>query len=176
VETTELDGLHKMTKRMLLIMRHGKSDWNEPGAMDHDRGLTKRGKRDAFGMGRLMADRGPLPEVILCSSARRARLTANRFAKASQYDGDVVLLSDLYHDGQRGCLDALARLPAAVGVAMLVGHNPALEELVWSLTGDYVRLTTANIACIELDALSWRDVTGHGQGRLCCVLRPKEVP
>ena len=120
--------------RTVLIMRHGKSKWSEEGVGDHDRSLAKRGKRDARRMGAEMRSRGLVPDVILSSTAKRARSTARRVAKAVGCDRDVLYEQGLYFDGLEPYLGALSNLPEDVCVAMIIGHNPLLEELIVSLT------------------------------------------
>jgi phosphohistidine phosphatase len=67
------------------IVRHAKSSWKHPDLSDHDRPLNKRGKRDASQMGRLLKKENLVPDVIISSTAVRARATAAAVAKASGY-------------------------------------------------------------------------------------------
>src|SRR5262245_25690191 len=82
--------------KMLLILRHAKSSWKDEELPDHDRPLNKRGKREAPRMGRLLADHGLLPELILCSTAKRAKKTAARVIKSSGYAGPIEFHRELY--------------------------------------------------------------------------------
>ena len=63
--------------RTVLLFRHGKSDWNASYGRDHDRPLNTRGKRASRAMGNWLANTGPLPELVLCSTAIRARSTCD---------------------------------------------------------------------------------------------------
>ena len=74
--------------KTLLIFRHAKSSWKHPELADHDRSLNKRGKLDAPMMGELLRNEDALPELILSSSANRARTTAELFIEGSGFDGD----------------------------------------------------------------------------------------
>ena len=69
----------------LLILRHAKSSWKDPSLDDHDRPLNKRGKKASKRMGQLLADEGIVPDLILSSTARRARRSVRQVL-----DGDHV--------------------------------------------------------------------------------------
>lgn len=159
--------------RTLLIMRHGKSRWDEEGLDDHDRSLAKRGKQDSVAMGEKLLARGLVPDVILCSTAKRARSTARRVVKASGYKGQVLRDARLYFQGVEPCLSAIASLDDEAETALVVGHNPVSEELVQLLTGESVRLPTAAIACIDLPISAWRFLDQTAKGTLRLVLSPQ---
>ncbi|MET0314259.1 MAG: histidine phosphatase family protein, partial [Hansschlegelia sp.] len=61
--------------RRLILFRHAKSDWPEDGGDDHGRSLAPRGRRVAGPMGAWLAGRGFRPDLVLCSTAVRARAT-----------------------------------------------------------------------------------------------------
>ena len=73
--------------KTLLLMRHAKSSWSEPGLADHDRPLNKRGKQAAPEMGKLLRKEGLVPDLILCSTARRSRQTAEAVAASLRLRG-----------------------------------------------------------------------------------------
>jgi len=64
--------------KTVVVFRHAKADWGVPDEADHDRPLSGRGRSDAARMGRFLSRVGPVPESILCSSAKRARSTLSR--------------------------------------------------------------------------------------------------
>jgi phosphohistidine phosphatase len=165
-----------MDTKRLYVMRHGKSDWGEPGLSDPERGLTKRGKRDSDAMGRLMLERGQVPELLVCSPARRARLTAKRLAVGCEFAGETVVHDGLYDGGLEGYLLVIQQLPDDVDRALIMGHNPASEELVEALTGESVTLPTASVACVDFKKASWAQARpGMQRATLRFVWRPKEV-
>ncbi|MHC4992311.1 MAG: SixA phosphatase family protein, partial [Planctomycetota bacterium] len=108
--------------KTLLLLRHAKSSHAVPGP-DHDRPLNERGERDAPRMGQLLAEMDLLPDVIVCSTATRARSTAELLIQASGYEGAVQFSEDLYwtHGGPRAALEVLRDLPDAYDSVMLVG-------------------------------------------------------
>ena len=159
----------------LLLLRHAKSSWKDDGLDDHDRPLNARGKRDAPRMGQLLRDEKLLPELILCSSARRCRKTAEHVIQSSGYRGETRITSELYEAGADQHRQILARLPDELGSVLMIAHNPGLEELLESLIGVYTPLTTAALARIELPLRRWHDLSGTTRGRLVNLWQPREL-
>jgi phosphohistidine phosphatase len=161
--------------KTLLILRHAKSAWDEADVADHDRPLNKRGKRDAPRMGRLLRDQNLVPDLIISSTAKRARRTAKLVAEASGYEGEVELAEALYLAGPEACLEVLGKAPDHCQRVMLVGHNPGLAELVEALTGETESLPTAALAEISLPILHWRQADEDTEGKLVAVWQPREL-
>lgn len=158
--------------RTLLVMRHGKSDWSDSGLPDHDRPLTKRGKRESVSMGEMLLEMGMAPQAIVSSPAKRAIVTARRIAKASEADCSIDVHAALYGGDVRDYCQAVAQADDEAQVVMVVGHNPVSEELVDALCGQSVRLPTATIACIDLPIASWREIRPRSRGHLRAVWQP----
>jgi len=161
--------------KTLLILRHAKSSWSDPSLADHDRPLNKRGKRDAPSMGELMRSEELTPDLIISSSAKRARTTAEIVAEYSGYEGEMWLERDLYAAEAEAYLATLKSLPDEYKTVMVVGHNPGLEELVEELTEDYERMPTAALAQVSLPIERWRELDDETEGELVYVWRPKEL-
>ncbi|MFB7666213.1 histidine phosphatase family protein [Kitasatospora sp. NPDC056138] len=144
----------------LLVLRHGKSAW-PADVPDGDRPLAPRGRRNAAEVGDRLCALGLLPDLVLCSPARRTRetweLVAARWAAApaTEYDGRL-------YGAQAGELaDVLRAVPAAAHTVLLVGHQPAVQELTSVLAGSAVgdslervreKFPTCALAVLELDA------------------------
>ena len=152
--------------KTLLLLRHAKSSWDDPGLDDHDRPLNKRGRRDAPRMGRLLLEEKLVPDEILCSTAARARETAEEVKEASGFAGDVRFSRTLYLAGSREILAAVRTVAPAAGTAMVIGHNPGIEELLDTLTCAGKHLSTAALARIELPIERWRDIGPRTPGTL----------
>ncbi len=122
--------------KTLHLLRHAKSSWDEPYRSDRERGLNKRGRRDAPRMGRaLAAEIDPLP--VLVSPARRAQLTL-----AGVCDGWPAMaglthqtLEELYTFSADDVVDLLRECDDARDEVFLIGHNPAFTDLVNYLAG-----------------------------------------
>jgi phosphohistidine phosphatase len=160
--------------KSLLILRHAKSDWGDSSLPDHDRPLAKRGQKDAPRVGKVIHERGLDPQVIVCSGARRARQTAEAAIQAGGLTARLQIEPELYGGGAQAYLDALNRLPPEVERAMVVGHNPDLEDLLSSLTGRVETLPTAALALVKLPVQAWDQVKLAPVGELVFVWRPKD--
>src|SRR3990172_12140295 len=97
--------------KTLMLLRHAKSSWKDAEVPDHDRPLNKRGKKTAPQMGRLLSTEGLVPDLILSSTAVRARETAKAVAKDSSYKGPTELLDSLYLATAGGLLGEAPRPP-----------------------------------------------------------------
>lgn len=162
--------------KKLLLLRHAKSSWEDRSLSDHDRPLNERGERDAPRMGRLLRDEGLWPDLILSSTARRARRTAellltDRESDTSEDDTEIRYLSELYLADPEDYLGAVRRVAGQAESVLVVGHNPGLEMLLQSLTDAWHRLPTAAIARIDLPIDAWTDLT-PGKGVLAGLWRP----
>lgn len=163
--------------KQLILLRHGKSSWKDPTLADIDRPLAKRGRRDAPRAGEALAAAGLVPDLVLCSPARRARETAEALVLAWHGDTHPIVIQDeLYHAGPEAILEAIAGQPDAVCRLLVVGHNPELEELVRRLTNQWLPLPTAAWAAIALDIGTWQQITKAATpGRVIQVWRPREA-
>ncbi len=158
--------------RRLFLFRHGKSDWDAPFERDHDRPLSLRGERDAQNMGMLLALSGTrLPGLVICSTALRARATLDLALRAGDWAPDVRFSDALYQATVAQVLEFIRDLPDQHDRIMLVGHEPTWSGLVHALTGGRVRMPTAGMARLDLEADGWRDVE-EGRGELVWLLQP----
>ncbi len=161
--------------KTLLIMRHAKSSWSSDALTDHDRPLNSRGKNDAPRMGALLKEIDLVPDLIVTSTAARARSTADLVAEYCDYEGELLATRLFYHAGVEEYLDGLQAVPEVNPVVMIVGHNPGMAELVEHLTGEPELMTTGNIAVVRLDVARWIDVNEETEGQLVRIWRPKEL-
>jgi phosphohistidine phosphatase len=159
----------------LLIMRHAKSSWEFTNLSDHDRPLNDRGKRDAPRMGKVLLKERLVPQLIISSSAARARSTAEEVAKMSRYNGEISIDSSLYRAGSSAYLNALRRLTNQADTVLIVGHNPDVELLVEILTGNVMTIPTSGLAYVKLSIERWLDLKDDKMGELAKMWRPKEL-
>ena len=166
--------------RHVYVLRHAKSSWDDPSLTDHDRPLNGRGRRAAKAMARHIRDEGIAPELVLCSTAARARQTLERIEPALGTRSTSVE-PDLYGADEPALLDRLRGLPDTVGSVMLIGHNPGLQDLVLALAApaparDEVaaKFPTAALATFAFAGRSWRDLAPGG-AELVAYVRPRDL-
>lgn len=161
--------------KTLIVMRHAKSSWDYTGVSDHNRPLKKRGKQDAPMMGRVLYENDLTPDLILTSSAKRARDTAEAAAGSSRYDGELVVLRELYGAGPGDYIEEVRDYGGDNTKVMVVGHNPGIEDLVEELSGRWERMPTASVAIIELPINDWSQLTEQSEGKLMAIWLPREI-
>jgi phosphohistidine phosphatase len=161
--------------KTLLLLRHAKSSWKHSELADHDRPLNKRGKQTAPVMGALLQEEDLIPDLILCSSAVRAHTTALLVAKACDYQGEIMKRRELYLAEPEAYVDVLRQVAEEHARVLVVGHNPGLEGLIETLTGEVTTMPTAALACVELSLQQWGDLELETECKLVNVWRPKEL-
>lgn len=162
----------------LHLLRHAKSDWDEPGLDDRERGLNRRGRRDAPRMGAALAAE-LVPVDIHVSPARRAQLTLRGLVEGWPELARVEHWTEegLYTFDAEELLEWIAGCGETRDTLFLIGHNPAFTDLVNFLAGAPVidKLPTAAYARLVLEADSWAAL-GPGCASLQRLLRPRELP
>ena len=178
--------------RTLVLFRHAKSAW--PDVPDHERPLAGRGIRAAPVMGRWLRDAGLVPDLVLCSTARRARETW-QFAQTGLAATPPVSFEDrIYGEDSRGLLALIREVPPVTGTLLLIGHNPAIEDLAFMLAAPRphpgaagpgatkpgglermrAKFPTAAIAVLQ-PAGTWHALA-KGQARLTAFVTPHDLP
>lgn len=146
----------------LALVRHAKSDWGDPGLADHDRPLNARGRRDAPVMAARLAVSGFVPDVIVSSTAVRARATAQAFA--DEFGVPVSLERRLYAAPGTALLRAAVEIGSAGAASiMLVAHNPGITELAYALSEERItHMPTSAVATfaweLHADAHGWHAI------------------
>jgi len=154
--------------RRLLLLRHAKSSWDDPGIADHERPLNPRGRRATEVIAGHLRDRGLVPELVLCSSAVRTRETLEGIAGALGDRATVEIEDGLYSAGEDELLHRLRRIEERVGSAMVIGHNPGVGRLALDLAGSgelidqmQAKFPTAALATLDLEG-TWSDLAPGG--------------
>ncbi|WP_434361363.1 histidine phosphatase family protein [Parasalinivibrio latis] len=143
--------------KWLFLLRHAKSSWDNPGLKDHDRPLNSRGKKNVPEMVRRLNRWLVLPDIIYSSSAVRAESTAKVFATGLNSRPQLEILKNLYTEDCSELLEQITGFEDGYENAMLVAHNPALNELVNQFGFDVENLPTCSIVVIRIETDSWQD-------------------
>ncbi|UCG86696.1 MAG: histidine phosphatase family protein [Gemmatimonadota bacterium] len=176
MHTAGLDNYTRSLMKTLTLVRHAKSSWKDPALADHDRPLNKRGKRDAPRMGKRLAQASICPDLIITSTAVRARTTAETIASEIGYPTAHILMDEgLYLAGASGVLELIRGLGDANNHVMLFGHNPDITNLVNLLTDDHIEnVPTCGIVHIRFHTTTWAKV-GTVPAELISFDYPKRV-
>jgi phosphohistidine phosphatase len=171
-----------VSPRSVWVLRHAKAEAQGPD--DHGRALTDRGRRQAAAVGDYLAGAvlagAESPRTVLCSSATRARQTAELAVKALDDDVDLRFEPALYGADADGVVDVLRTLEDAVTSVLVVGHNPTLHDLAVLLIDDAhederarveARFPTAALAVVRVPASDWTRLA-LGTGRLVALRLP----
>jgi phosphohistidine phosphatase len=118
----------RVSTRTLVILRHAKAA-HPQGLADPDRPLTPRGHADAAAAGAWLAHTNYIPDLVLCSPARRTKETWHGVALALSAAPTVRYDRALYTDTSHELLELLTTLDDDVATALMVGHNPVLSQL-----------------------------------------------
>jgi phosphohistidine phosphatase len=170
--------------RRLMLLRHAKTETDAPSGKDHDRRLDDRGRSDAADVGAWMTRHRHIPDLVLVSTAVRARQTWNivRDAMNAVPQPLVADLPELYGAGPSQLLQLIHAIDDEDPRRLLViGHNPGLHELALALIGSgdaagrkalAENLPTSGMTVIDFPVEDWNDVSFRG-GRLELFVSPK---
>ncbi|KAA9010630.1 SixA phosphatase family protein [Histidinibacterium aquaticum] len=161
----------------LVLIRHAKSSWDDPRAEDHARVLNDRGREAAPRIGRWLAERGFVPDEVLCSDAVRTRETWQLIAGEFEVAPEPKLLGGLYLAGRQKMLEVL-RQATGETVAML-GHNPGIGDFAGWMAAEapahpkFGSYPSAATAVLEFEE-DWAEVR-PGTGRVLDFVVPKDL-
>ena len=163
--------------KTLHLLRHAKSAWDDPGLDDRERGLKKRGRQDGLLMGAALSE-WMEPTTIAVSVAQRAQHTL-----AALCDAWPALAAmehreeeDLYTFQSSDLVRWVARQNNALDSLFIIGHNPALTDLINTLLRQIAlaNLPTAGYVRLSVDIDQWGQLL-HGVASLEQHLFPKHL-
>lgn len=168
----------------LSILRHAKSNWDDPDLSDHERPLSKRGTKAAAEIGRHITRSGGWPQLIISSDSVRTRATVSLILNELDAPPPEVIYDEkLYLAPPATLLERLRRVKQGPNRVMLVGHNPGLHALALSLTGSGDRKTlqkmamkfpTGALAVISFENNDWSAIKPAG-GTLEAFTTPRDL-
>jgi phosphohistidine phosphatase len=148
-----------MKTKTLFLIRHAKSDRSEAGLPDHDRPLNDRGRRDAREMGRRLKQRGVKPDLILASTALRARTTALLLAAELDLGADSLVEDQrIYASSATKLMYVVQELDDKLACVILVGHNPEMTELAQHFSQEAPDMPTCAVAQFTFAVDAWSGI------------------
>jgi phosphohistidine phosphatase len=161
--------------KTLLLMRHGKSSWKDDKLEDHERPLKKRGRKDSNRIAKVIEKSNLVPDLILSSSATRARETAEIVAETLSYKQDIDYLDELYMGEPQNFIDALINLDNDYNTVLVVAHNPGLEAYLQIIDGEIEAVPTAGLGHLVLMIDDWKALSFDTMGDLIGFWTPKAL-
>jgi phosphohistidine phosphatase len=165
--------------KRLFLLRHAKSSWDDPSLDDHDRPLAPRGRRASALIAEHMDRNRIEPAFVLCSSARRTRETLE-LVRPGLGPVEVRVERGLYGASSEALLRRLREVPGEVDSVMLIGHQPAIQELALHLAAEgseleqlRAKFPTAALATLSF-AGEWKEL-GEGDAELIAYVKPKQL-
>jgi phosphohistidine phosphatase len=169
--------------KRLYLLRHAKSDWNDSSLSDIERPLSPRGVAAAPKVAEVMQSEGLLPELVICSPARRTRETWDLIGNCLDSEPPSQIDERLYLASPGELISLIQEQPDDLGSVMLIGHNPGMEAITMGLSGSgehpdldraLTKFPTGALAVIDLDVERWSDISGDS-GSLRRFIRPRDL-
>jgi len=160
--------------KTLYLLRHAKSSWTDSSLRDFDRPLNERGRAAAPLIGKHLAAETLIDPLLICSPSLRTRETAELVLREANLRLQPHFDGRIYEASLRDLFQVISEIDDKTHAAILIGHNPGLEELFASLTGEPRPMPTCALAKILFDVLSWKAL-GAGEGTLEWFVTPKEL-
>ncbi len=164
---------HRANKT-LLFLRHAKAQWGLPTITDQDLSLTPQGQEDARQLGALLRQWQLVPEMIVTSTAERARDTARIVANHCHFSGELYTTPLLYHNDPDHVFELLRKAPERHRCILIVGHSPGLGMLLAALTGEWHQLPMGSLARITLPITSWQALDKNTRAADLELYRPQQ--
>lgn len=161
--------------RTLILIRHAKSSWDNPGLDDHDRPLNNRGIRSAKLLGVWLRHRGWVPDQILSSSSRRTAQTCAGLG----LETPATFTNALFHASPDQMFRVLTR--ATGKTVLMLGHNPGIAEFAAGLADnppDHPRFfdyPTGATTVMRFAVDNWEQA-GWGTGEVVDFTVPRDLP
>jgi phosphohistidine phosphatase len=143
--------------KTLLLIRHAKSSWDSAVSSDFDRPLNERGKKDAPEMARRLIKSGMTIDLFVSSPARRAKKTAELFAREfHKQEGEILFIPRLYHAVQEDFYEIIRELDPRSNHVAVFSHNPGITDFANSLTEMRIdNMPTCSIFVVKIPVLTW---------------------
>ena len=160
--------------KTIFLLRHAKSSWKDQSLPDFERPLNRRGWRAAETIGRYLKTREIVPDLVLSSTAVRARETAEIVVKTAKWRTEVRYDERIYEAGAIRLLEIVSQIENDRGKVLVVGHNPGLEEFLQLLSGKIEPMPTGGLAKLVLKTSKWVAVLDK-KASLEWLIRPREL-
>ena len=161
--------------KSLICFRHGKSDWSADYESDHNRPISKRGIKTSARMGKYLSQINQQPELVISSTALRARDTAEIAIRSGKWGSKLILEEKIYESTVQTLLSIIKQQNDRYTNICIVGHEPSLSQLIEKCDDfELPKFPTAAMARIDFDSTKWNDIN-YENGNKIWVKKPKAL-
>jgi phosphohistidine phosphatase len=169
--------------KALILLRHAKSNWDDPFLADIDRPLAKRGRKAGKRVSTWLKKHSIRPDLVLCSPAVRTRETLALIADAIGAEAEIVYDKALYLAEPNDLLARIRKSDGGAASVMVIGHNPGMQELALALLRPGAKKSraklsekfpTAAVACFDIPIAKWTELQ-PGEATLTAFVRPADL-
>ena len=161
--------------KALLLLRHGKTSWNDPPVSDSLRPLSATGKYNVYQIGKFLKNTKLLPDLIISSSAKRTKDTSTLLAEYIGYNETIYVSELLYETSPIDYINVISEVSNNIYMVLLVGHNPILENLIQLITSELIILETCSLVHIVLPITKWIEIKTNPKCKLIQRVTIKEL-
>jgi len=156
----------------LFLLRHARAVSSGDGLRDFDRSLSDQGRKQAERVGKYLKEQNIGPDLVLSSTALRARETGELLLTAAGCISEVRYDQRIYEASRQQLLEVVSEIEDGKNEVLLVGHNPGIEELLRQLTGRFESMGTCTLAKIATGASQWAEAAAE-KGDLNWLFKPQ---
>lgn len=151
--------MEKLKNKTLFLVRHAKSDWDDPSLSDFERPLNPRGKRDAPAMANRLKEKKIRIDAFISSPAKRAKRTAILFAREFKFEKkEIIFLDELYGAEPDIFYEVIKNMDDSFDNIAIFAHNPGITDFANLLTDIRIdNIPTCSVFAIKIDTKKWVD-------------------
>ena len=161
--------------KTLLLLRHAKTSWVDLTVSDNLRPLSPTGKYNVYQISNFLKNTKLLPELIISSSAKRAKDTSTLLAEFAGYNDSVYVSELLYETSAIDYINVISEVSNKINMVLLVGHNPILENLIELITNELIIMETCSLVHIILPITNWKEIKTNPKCKLIQLITIKEL-
>ncbi len=163
--------------KILHLLRHAKSDWSKGAESDHDRPIGSRGKRSAKELAGFLRSKEIQADMVFVSDSKRTLQTFKSIQKRHTISQKIIVSNEVYLADKEALLEIIKKIDELKNSALILGHNPSLEDFACYLIGEgnrvFAKFPTASFLTLQLDIDSWIEIS-EGCGKILQFWIPKK--
>ncbi|WP_428024011.1 SixA phosphatase family protein [Arcobacter sp.] len=157
--------------KKLYLLRHAKSSWENLDLEDFDRPLNNRGKNQLLYMKEFIIKNKIKPELILCSTSNRTKLTNKGIFNKE----NTIYMDNLYHASNKELQRIIKSIDNKINNIMIIGHNPGLNEFAYELINFQKNIQTASLLEIDILVNNWDEINSKNSRFVSYTNPPKKT-